>query len=414
VPPIIIVRIGLTDPISAVLIMLTLPLLPVFAALVGWTTRRKMDAQWSALQRLSHHFLDVLDGLPVLRAYRRGRAQAASIRTVTGDYRRATLSVLRVSFLSSFVLELAATLSVALVAVSIGLRLVSGSLGLDAGLLVLILAPEAYLPLRQLAANYHAAAEGLTAIEPILDVLDTPAAATGTAPAPELATLSIDQLTVSYPEREHPALLDVTLRVRPGEVVAVTGPSGCGKSTLLAAVLGNVSPASGRIRVGTVALSDIARDSWLRQIAWVPQRPELLTGSIGDNVRLGAPHASDADARDALDAAGATEIEPGQLLGENGAGLSAGQRQRVAVARALLRCRHGARLLLLDEPTEHLDRVTEARVLRTVRAIAHDAARPCAVLMVVHRESAAQAADRIVPLAAHTQPRLAESVCVSA
>jgi ABC-type transport system involved in cytochrome bd biosynthesis fused ATPase/permease subunit len=189
-----------------------------------------------------------------------------------------------------------------------------------------------------------------------------------------------------------------TLRVRPGELVAVVGPSGCGKSTLLAAVLGNVAVTAGRIRVGGADLADVSRTSWLAQLAWLPQRPVLLAGTVADNVRLGVADATDAEVRAALTGAGAADLDPGVLLAEDGTGLSAGQRQRVALARALLRCSHGAGLLLLDEPTEHLDRATEAVVLRTLRAVAHDPSRPCGVLMVAHRESAAQAADRVVRL----------------
>jgi ATP-binding cassette subfamily C protein CydCD len=398
VPPIVLVCMGISDPLSALIVLVTLPLLPVFGALVGWTTQRRTARQWTALQRLSHHFLDVLDGLPVLRVYRRGRAQAASIAAVTDEYRRSTLAVLRVSFLSSFVLELAATLSVALVAVSVGLRLDSGSLGLQSGLFVLILAPEAYLPLRQLAVHYHAAAEGVAAAGRVLDVLDEPLPADGTAPAPDFrgAGLSVEDVQVRYPERA--ALPGATLRVRPGELVAVVGPSGCGKSTLLAAVLGNVAVTAGRIRVGGADLADVSRTSWLAQLAWLPQRPVLLAGTVADNVRLGVADATDAEVRAALTGAGAADLDPGVLLAEDGTGLSAGQRQRVALARALLRCSHGAGLLLLDEPTEHLDRATEAVVLRTLRAVAHDPSRPCGVLMVAHRESAAQAADRVVRL----------------
>ncbi len=401
VPVLVIVQMGIADPLSALIVVLTLPLLPLFAALVGWTTQRQTDRQWDALQRLSHHFLDVLDGMAVLRAYRRGRVLAAAIRTATDDYRRTTMSVLRISFLSSFVLELAATLSVALVAVSVGLRLVSDSIGFEPALLVLILVPEAYLPLRNLGANYHAAAEGLVSVDKILEVLETPLPQRGELPAPEVGRTGciVEHVSVRHPGRERDVLSDVSLHLAPGELVAMTGPSGCGKSTLVAAVLGHIAPAAGSIRAGATDISSIDPRSWAAQIAWLPQRPALVAGSVADNVRLGIEGASDAEVGSALSDAAADELAPDLRVGEDGVGLSAGQRQRVALARALLRCARGVGLLILDEPTEHLDADTEARVLHTVRALAHDTTRPLCVLMVTHREAAARSADRIVAVA---------------
>ncbi len=400
VPPLVIVAMGVADVLSAVIVLVTLPVIPVFMILVGWTTRIRTERQWSALQRLSHHFLDVLDGMPVLRGYGRGKAQADAVRAVTDDYRRTTLSVLRVSFLSSFVLELAATLSVALVAVSVGLRLLGGSVGLQTALLVLILAPEAYLPLRELGSGYHAAAEGVTTAERVLDVLDQPVPPRGGRRAPSVADagLDIEDLQVHYPGRPRAALAGATLRVGPGELVAVVGPSGAGKSSLLAAVLGFTPPAAGRILVGGVDLAGCDPVAWRTQIGWVPQRPGLVAGTVSDNVALGVPGASHAEVADALSAAAADDLDPALLLGEDGAGISAGQRQRVALARALLRSARGAGLLLLDEPTEHLDLATEERVVDTLRRLAHDPAHLRCVLVVVHRAAVTRGADRVVRL----------------
>jgi thiol reductant ABC exporter CydD subunit len=405
VPPMVIAAMGFADVLSAVIVLVTLPVIPVFMVLVGWTTRARTERQWSALQRLSHHFLDVLDGMPVLRVYDRGKAQATAVRKVTDDYRRTTLSVLRVSFLSSFVLELAATLSVALVAVSVGLRLLGGSVGLQTALLVLILAPEAYLPLRQMGSGYHAAAEGVTTAKRVLDVLDEPLPDRGDLRAPVVAELGLDvtDLQIRYPDRPRAALAGATLRVAPGELVAVIGPSGVGKSSLLAAVLGFTTPAAGRIRVGAVDLAECDPVVWREQIGWVPQRPALVAGTVADNVALGVPDATDAEVADALAAAAADELDPALLLGEDGAGISAGQRQRVALARALLRSARGAGLLLLDEPTEHLDLATEERIVDTLRRIAHDPLRPRCVLVVVHREAVTRAADRVVRLSLPAQ-----------
>jgi thiol reductant ABC exporter CydD subunit len=401
-PLLVVGRLAFADLLSAGIVLITLPLMPVFAALVGWTTERRIGRQVAALQRLSHHFLDVLDGLPVLRAYNRGQAQGTSIRKATDDYRVATMSVLRLSFLSSFVLELTATLSVALVAVSIGLRLDGGRIGFQTALFVLILVPEAYLPLRALGAGYHAASEGRTAIAQILDVLDIIAEpSTVDEPvAAEPATtggLRIDGLTVIHPGRERPALANATVSVGPGELVAIVAPSGGGKSTLIDATLGLVESQCGQIAFNG-ELRSAARQSLWSRVAWVPQRPSLVAGTVADNVALGAPGATQSEVTDALASAAADNIDPDLVLGEDGVGLSAGQRQRVAVARALLRCAHGADLVLLDEPTEHLDPETEAILLRALSALAHDPTTPRCVLMATHRPAAMAAADRVVRL----------------
>ncbi|WP_168221161.1 thiol reductant ABC exporter subunit CydD [Actinomadura sp. WMMA1423] len=394
-------RILLGDWLSAVTIAATLPLIPVFAILVGLTTQRRMDRQWRTLSLLSAHFLDVVAGLPTLKIFGRARAQADRIREITGRHRRATMSTLRIAFLSALVLELLSTLSVALVAVSIGLRLVEGGLGLETALLVLILAPEAYLPLRQVGAQYHASVEGLTAAARIFEVLETPLPPAGTrrdVPAPDRATLRLDGVTVAYPGRDAPALDDFSLTVHPGETVALVGPSGAGKSTVLAVLLGFVRPDSGRVLVDWDDLADLSPDAWRERIAWVPQRPHLFAGSVAANIRLGRPDASDAEVREAARAAGALEFVEAlpsgfeTPLGDRGAGLSAGQRQRIALARAFLR---DAPLLLLDEPTSNLDSESEAAVLDAVRRLA--ASRT--VILVAHRPALAAMADRIVPLA---------------
>ena len=393
VPVVVLARIATADWISAVIIVVTLPLVPLFMVLVGWTTRDRMDRQWRLLSRLSGHFLDVVAGLPTLKVFGRAKVQAEKIRAVTDDYRKATLRTLRIAFLSSFVLELLATISVALVAVGVGMRLVHGGLDLHTGLMVLVLAPEAYLPLRQVGAQYHAAAEGLAAAEEVFAVLEThpgacPAASTGrTLPAPDLRTavIAIENLEVRGDGR----LAPTTLRLAPGETVAVTGPSGAGKSTLLRALLGFATPAAGRITVGGTDLADLDPASWHRQIAWVPQRPHLFAGTVADNVRLARPHATDDQVRAALTAAGADGFAaPGDLIGEDGAGLSAGQRQRLALARAFLADRP---LLLLDEPTANLDGETESEVITSLRRLAADRT----VLLVAHRPALLPLADRV-------------------
>ncbi|MFF0012871.1 thiol reductant ABC exporter subunit CydD [Streptomyces sp. NPDC005374] len=397
VPVAVLARIVTEDWISAAIIVGTLPLIPVFMVLIGWATQSRMDRQWRMLSRLSGHFLDVVAGLPTLKVFGRAKAQAESIRRITGEYRQATMRTLRIAFISSFALELLSTLSVALVAVTIGMRLVHGEMHLYDGLVILILAPEAYLPLRQVGAQYHAAAEGLAAAEEIFSVLETPVPPSGTSPAPAGA-LSFEQVSVRYPGRSGDAVSGVSFDVAPGETVALVGPSGAGKSTLLNVLLGFVRPTEGRVRIGDADLTDVDLEEWRSRIAWVPQRPQLFAGTIAENVRLARPDADGTAVRQALADAGALEFVDAlprgadTVLGEDGAGLSAGQRQRLALARAFLADRP---VLLLDEPTAALDGATEAEVVAAVRRLA--AGRT--VLLVVHRPALLGVADRVVRLA---------------
>ncbi|MGW4185665.1 thiol reductant ABC exporter subunit CydD [Streptomyces albidoflavus] len=396
VPVAVLARIVTEDWVSAAIIVVTLPLIPLFMALIGWATQSRMDRQWGLLSRLSGHFLDVVAGLPTLKIFGRAKAQAESIRRITHDYRRATLRTLRIAFLSSFALELLATLSVALVAVTIGMRLVHGDMDLYTGLVILVLAPEAYLPLRQVGAQYHAAAEGLAAAEEVFAVLETPVPHTGTQ-APPAGGLAFEGVTVRYPGRDAPAVREATFTVEPGETVALVGPSGCGKTTLLQAALGFVAPAEGRVTVGGTDLAEVDREQWHQRIAWVPQRPQLFAGTVAENVRLARPDASEAEVARALEQAGAREFVAGlpagaeTELGEDGAGLSAGQRQRVALARAFLADRP---VLLLDEPTASLDGASEEAVVEAVRRLAVGRT----VLLVVHRPALLAVADRVVRL----------------
>ncbi|MFJ4712856.1 thiol reductant ABC exporter subunit CydD [Streptomyces sp. NPDC088785] len=403
VPVAVLVRVVTEDWVSAAIIVGTLPLIPVFMMLIGWATQSRMDRQWRLLSRLSGHFLDVVAGLPTLKVFGRAKAQAESIRKITGEYRRATVRTLRIAFLSSFALELLATLSVALVAVTIGMRLVHGEMDLYVGLVILVLAPEAYLPLRQVGAQFHAAAEGLAAAEEIFAVLETPLPESGTREVPAGGGLALDRVTVRHEGRDADAVRGVSFEVAEGETVALVGPSGAGKSTLLGALLGFVRPSAGRVLVGGADLADLSRDAWHARVAWVPQRPQLYAGSIADNVRLARPGADDAAVRGALRDAGALEFVEAlpagvaTRLGEDGAGLSAGQRQRLALARAFLADRP---VVLLDEPTAALDGETEAGIVEAVRRLAVGRT----VLLVVHRPALLAVADRVVRVEAPDAP----------
>jgi ATP-binding cassette subfamily C protein CydD len=368
VPVAVLARVAAADWISAVVIAVTLPLIPVFAVLVGWHTKAQTRRQWRLLAILGGHFLDVVEGLPTLKVFGRARAQEDVIAKVTDDYRKVTMATLRVAFLSALVLELAAAVATAVVAVEVGLRLLYGHLGYEAALLVLLLTPEAYLPLRAVGAQFHASMEGAAAAGRAFEILDRPVAAQPAQPArpvrqPEtadlrMAEIRLDRITVAYPARPRPALAGVSLTVAPGERIVLTGPSGAGKSTLLALLLRFLAPAAGTIEADgrTVAAMDLPQ--WRRQITWVPQQPYLFSGSAADNIALGQPGTSREAIGRAAELAGAAEFIDSlprgydTPLGERGLRLSAGQRQRIALARAFLR---DAPLLLLDEPTAHLD-----------------------------------------------------------
>lgn len=399
-PPLVVLAILSQDWVSALIVILTIPLIPVFAALVGWATQTKAQRQWRAMTVLAGHFHDVVRGLPTLIAFRRADAQTESIRAITHRHRRATLDTLRLAFASSAVLELVATLSVAVVAVFVGLRLAAGDLDLGTAMVVLLLAPEAYWPLRRVGAEFHAAAEGGASLREIA-ALGEPAAATARTPAEGAApaSLRLVDVSVTYPGRQAPALAPCSAEIKPGQLVAVTGPSGIGKSTLLAALRGTVA-ATGVIESDGLLPDD---PGWSDRVAWIAQRPWFVDGGIGDNVRVGAPRATDADVWEALRRVGLADVVaalPGGLaapVGEDGRRLSAGERARLSLARAVIAPRP---LTLLDEPTAHLDADTEQVVLDTVRWLATRST----VVVVAHRPPVIEAADQVLALQPEPQP----------
>jgi ATP-binding cassette, subfamily C, bacterial CydD len=390
------------DLLSAGIMLLTLPLVPVFMWLVGRYTERRTRERWQALRQLSTHFLDVVRGLPTLRAFNRSEAQVQRIASVSDRYRQTTMGTLRVAFLSGAVLELAATLGIALVAVTVGVRLVEGGLGLEAGLTVLVLAPELYLPLRNLAAQYHASADGLAVAERLLDLLegtDRRPARGCVPPSPRDVPVRLEGVSFAYPGRPTPVLAGVDLELGSGEAVALTGPSGAGKSTVAALFLLLAEPTAGRVAAGDVDLAGCDPTAWRQQVAWVPQRPTLFRGTVADNIRLGDAAASDAGVHEAAARAGAhdfvVDLPEGYetVVGDGGRPLSAGQARRLALARAFLR---DAPLVVLDEPTADLDPVSAAVVGEAVERLL--AGRT--VLLVTHRPELEACADRVVRLGA--------------
>lgn len=380
VPLIVGTAILFTDVESTLVVALTVPLIPVFMILIGLATKAKLDRSWRTQSRLANHFGDLIAGLPTLQAFGRAAAQITGLRINEEAHRKQTMSTLRVTFLSGGVLELLATYSVALIAVPIGLQLAFGHMDLMTALFVLILVPEVYLPLRQVGVHYHDSVDGIAAAEEAFAVIDAGTApAADPVPAADGDGIVFDGVTVRYGEQ---LVLDgFTETIEPGEVVALVGPSGCGKSTALAVLMGFLAPETGTARAAG-------------GLAWVGQNPGMITGSVADNVRLGGPDASDAAVRDALARAGAADMALDHAVGDSGEGLSAGERRRVAMARALLRLETGATWLVLDEPTAGLDADTEATVIASVRATGRGA------LVVTHRRAVMDAADRIIHLSA--------------
>lgn len=390
VPLVVGTRILLADWLAAVVVGLTVPLIPVFMILIGLYTQRDVRRQWKTLSLLGDHFLDLVAGLAELTAFGRARAQIRSLREITGRYRTHTMRTLRVAFLSALALELLATLSVALVAVSIGLRLLAGELDLQTALVVLILAPEVYLPLRAVGARFHDSAEGLAAAEEIIALAETPSGDDGTDEVPDLTRVALRCEDVTVEGRSGPILDGFSLRLPPGEVVGVTGPSGAGKSTLLDVLLGWRRPDGGRVVAGDVDLAAVGRATWHRHLAWVPQQPHLVAGTVAGNIRLGSPGATDDAVLAAADTA-ALDVPLSTVVGELGAGLSTGQRRRVALARAVLLDRP---LILLDEPTEGVDAETEAAILeRLPKVLAGRTA-----VIVSHHPAVLAQCDRVVSL----------------
>lgn len=404
--PILIAAAWIADPLSGLVLVIVLPLIPMFMALIGLATGAVQRRQWDSLATLSRGFLEVVGGLSTLAVFGRAERQVGRIRAVTDEYRSRTMKVLRITFLSGFTLEFAASLSVALVAVSIGLRLVSGDMTLAPGLFVLVLAPEVFLPLRNVGAAFHSSAEGVTASTDAFDLLDaaapgggaagSAAAAPGSAPAPAVELGAGDgsglRLVDVRVRRGDRVVLDgVRLDAPAGGVTAITGESGSGKSSLFAAILG-FEAAEGEILLDGRPLRPGDRSA----IAWAGQTATLFAGSIVDNVRLGDESAAPELVGRAL-RLGGVELDPGRRLGPGGAGLSGGQAQRVATARAIHRllAREG-RVLLLDEPSSALDPRREGELGSALRELAAEGR---VIVVATHRSGLVAFADTVHDLA---------------
>jgi len=390
------------DVVSAIIIAITLPLIPIFMILIGLYTRSRVERQWETLSRLSGHFLDLVAGLPALKVFGRARMQAQAIKAIGERYRTTTMGVLRITFLSSFALELLASLSVALVAVTVGVRLAEGGITFSAALFILILAPEAYLPIRLVGQHFHAAAEGLGAAEEVFALLEEPLPTAGArSDIPNRPAIELQSVSVEYADRAGPALAPTTASILPGQIVALVGPSGGGKSTLLSLLLGFAAPTSGQVVLRAedqaVDLAEVDMPAWRECLGWVPQDPQLVVPgvdrpSIEQAVRLSAPDAPLSRVQRSLGDAGALaefELLPDGLQTPV-AELSSGQRRRVAVARALVR---EPEVLLLDEPTAALDGVSEQAV---VDALLRARNAGCTVIAVAHRPALVDIADVVV------------------
>lgn len=400
VPVIVLTFVFPLDPLSGLVLLLTAPLIPLFMWLIGSLAQQLTHRQWQSLSRMSAYFLDVFQGLETLKALGRSRAQIDVIAQVSEKFRRTTMRVLQVTFTSALALEMVSTLSTAVVAVQIGLRLLYGRLTFEEAFFVLLLAPEFYLPLRMLGTRFHAAMTGISAAQRIFSILDIPQSSPVQSAKPVepdfLAPIRLDDLHYQYPD-QRAALNGVSFTLEPGETVALVGPTGAGKSTLTQLVLGFAQPQSGKIWAGEQPLAEISMKSWRAGIAWVPQNPYLFYGSIAENIQLGRPEASREAVIHAARLAHADEfinrLPQGYdtLIGEKGATISGGQAQRIALARAFLQ---DTPLLILDEPTANLDPSTELALQDSLANLLPGRT----TLIIVHRLSTVKRADRIVVL----------------
>jgi thiol reductant ABC exporter CydD subunit len=400
------ISIGVLDWISGIIVVTAIVLFPVFGALVGRASLTLAGNRWRQVEGLGRQITDVFEGLAVLRAFDRAAEQRRRIERAGAALREASLSTLRTAFLSALVLDTLASVSVALLAVPLGLRLLNGTVGLSAALAVLIVAPEVFLPMRRASAEFHESTEGLAALARAVALIGPARPPTRTVarppvglPVPDPAEVPVALRAVRFevPGRDEPILDDADLTIAPGETVVVMGPNGTGKSTAAALLLGFASPGRGAVTVGEADLADLDPRSWRRRLTYLPEHPALLGRTLAENLRLAAPAASDEELAAALAAAGAPDLArdlPDGLatrLGDGGRPVSSGELQRIALARTLL---HPGSLYVLDEPTVHLDAAAEAAVVTTLRRVLAGRS----AFIVTHRPAVADLADRVVTL----------------
>ena len=394
VTPASLIVILLLDWPSAILIVFCLPIIPIFMILIGKMTENTSQKKLAAMASLGDQVLDLIAGLPTLKALGRERGPAKRVDELGKSYTETTMAALRIAFLSGTVLEFLATLSTALVAVEVGFRMVYGYLDLTTGLVIIMLTPEIFKPLREVGSQYHASTDGLAAAEQAIAVIETPVPARGDTSSPDLShsDIVIANLSVEAEGRGVTAPANLSAVIRPGRITALEGPSGAGKSTTVSVLLGLLEPTSGTVTVGGVPLTAIDPDSWWSQITWVPQRPVLVPGTVAENIG-GVDDA--AAALTGFDEVLATLPNGWETpIGQGGVGLSLGQRQRLALTRAL---RERRPLLVLDEPTAHLDARSENQIVSAVRAAQ---ANGQTVLIIAHRQTLLDIADEVITVTA--------------
>ena len=382
------------DWISGLVLVVTAPLIPLFMVLIGKGAESLNQKQWRKLARMSNHFLDVVQGITTLKIFNAARREGEMISKISEEYRRDTMVVLRLAFLSSVTLEFFSTVSIALVAVFIGFRLMWGSIEFFPGFFILLLVPEFYLPLRKMGAAYHARMEAIGAVDKMVEVMTAPVPGFDGRAEPHDSVISFRDVSFSYEEGRQ-VLDGVSFDIKPGQHVALIGPSGAGKTTIFSLLLGFVAPESGEIFVGGQNLADLDIEKWRSNISWVPQNPTLFYGSVLENIRMGVPDASQKTVQKLCKELGIDEFIQGlpygydAQIGENGYGLSGGQIQRIAIARAFLR---DASLVLMDEPTASLDMETEKVLQRAMQ----DLSGGRSVLTIAHRLHTIRSADLII------------------
>jgi len=403
IPAVILAVVFPVDFISGLVLLLTAPLIPAFMILIGSQSEKITRRQWTLLSRLSAHFLDSLRGLETLKTLNRSREHGKSIEAASERYRQVTMQIMRVTFLSALVLELVGTLSTAVIAVEVGLRLLYGRMDFTGALFILIIAPDFYLPLRNLGLRFHASMAGVSAAKRIFSLLDLPESGDTVRPGVIILnddpgsqlTLELENVGYSYPGREEMAVSGLSFTLSPGKLTALVGPSGAGKTTLAQLLLRFSEPHEGVIRVNGIPLEQIPMETWRRKITWVPQNPALFSGTLRENICLGRPDALFEEVCHAAQAAQLAvwiETLPHQYetrIGERGMGISGGQAQRIAIARALLA---ETPFVIMDEPASNLDPRLESLLALATREISQKRT----VLMIAHRLATVRNADQIL------------------